>query len=149
MVLGKMLAYFVVGLVDAALSFVSGLVVFKVPFPRQLSGARGFHAACFLFGAMFWGIFISAGARTPVVAYQMGMLTSFLPGFLLSGFVFSIDTMPKWIQVISIVVPARYFITILKARVSERRRLGHPVAAACLSDRSSAAYVFWRCRRGK
>ena len=64
---------------------------------------------------MFWGIFISAGARTQVVAYQMGMLTTFLPGFLLSGFVFSIDTMPKWIQVISVVVPSRYFITILKS----------------------------------
>jgi len=43
------------------------------------------------------------------------MLTTFLPGFLLSGFVFSIDTMPKWIQVISLVVPSRYFITILKS----------------------------------
>jgi ABC-2 type transport system permease protein len=64
---------------------------------------------------MFWGIFISAGARSQVVAYQMGMLTTFLPGFLLSGFVFSIDTMPKWIQAISIVVPSRYFVTILKA----------------------------------
>ena len=53
--------------------------------------------------------------RFQVVAYQMGMLTTFLPGFLLSGFVFSIDTMPKWIQVISVVVPSRYFITILKS----------------------------------
>jgi ABC-2 type transport system permease protein len=45
----------------------------------------------------------------------MGMLSTFLPGFLLSGFVFSIDTMPKWIQAISIIVPSRYFVTILKA----------------------------------
>ena len=55
----------------------------------------------FLCGAMFWGIFISAGARTQVAAYQLGMLSTFLPGFLLSGFVFSIDTMPKFIQVVS------------------------------------------------
>ena len=73
---------------------------------------------------MFWGIFISAGCRTQVAAYQMGMLTTFLPGFLLSGFVFSIDTMPKWIQAISIIVPARYFVTILKASVLEGRRVG-------------------------
>jgi ABC-2 type transport system permease protein len=114
MVLGKMLAYFVVGLVDAVLSFVAGVVVFGVPFRGSLL-VLAVSTLVFLCGAMFWGIFISAGARTQVVAYQMGMLTTFLPGFLLSGFVFSIDTMPKWIQVISIVVPSRYFITILKS----------------------------------
>ena len=114
MVLGKMLAYFVVGLADAILSFVAGVTVFAVPFRGSLL-VLTVSTLVFLCGAMFWGIFISAGARTQVVAYQMGMLTTFLPGFLLSGFVFSIDTMPKWIQVISIVVPSRYFITILKA----------------------------------
>jgi ABC-2 type transport system permease protein len=114
MVLGKMLAYFVVGLVDAVISFVAGTVVFQVPFRGSLL-VLTVSTLVFLCGAMFWGIFISAGARTQVVAYQMGMLTTFLPGFLLSGFVFSIDTMPKWIQVISVVVPSRYFITILKS----------------------------------
>jgi ABC-2 type transport system permease protein len=114
MVLGKMLAYFVVGLVDAIISFLAGTVVFRVPFRGSLL-VLAVSTLVFLCGAMFWGIFISAGARTQVVAYQMGMLTTFLPGFLLSGFVFSIDTMPKWIQVISIVVPSRYFIVILKS----------------------------------
>jgi ABC-2 type transport system permease protein len=114
MVLGKMLAYFVVGLVDALLSFLAGTVVFQVPFRGSLL-VLAVSTLVFLCGAMFWGIFISAGARSQVVAYQMGMLTTFLPGFLLSGFVFSIDTMPKWIQAISIVVPSRYFITILKS----------------------------------
>ncbi len=113
MVIGKMLAYFVVGLVDAILAFVSGVTVFAVPFRGSLL-LLTVSTLIFLCGAMLWGIFISAGARTQVMAYQMGMLTTFLPGFLLSGFVFSIDTMPKWIQVISIVVPSRYFITILK-----------------------------------
>jgi ABC-2 type transport system permease protein len=45
----------------------------------------------------------------------MGMLSTFLPGFLMSGFVFAIDTMPKVIQVLSVVVPARYFVSILKS----------------------------------
>jgi ABC-2 type transport system permease protein len=114
MVLGKMLAYFLVGLADAVLAFVSGVTVFAVPFRGSLF-VLAVSTLVFLCGAMFWGIFISAGARSQVVAYQMGMLTTFLPGFLLSGFVFSIDTMPKWIQAISIVVPSRYFVTILKA----------------------------------
>jgi ABC-2 type transport system permease protein len=45
----------------------------------------------------------------------MGILTTFLPGFLMSGFVFAIDTMPKVIQVISVIVPARYFVAVLKS----------------------------------
>jgi ABC-2 type transport system permease protein len=114
MVLGKMLAYFVVGLIDAVISFIAGITVFAVPFRGSLL-VLTVSTLIFLCGAMFWGIFISAGARSQVVAYQMGMLTTFLPGFLLSGFVFSIDTMPKFIQVISVVVPTRYFITILKS----------------------------------
>jgi ABC-2 type transport system permease protein len=103
-----------VGLVDAILSFVSGVTVFAVPFRGSLA-VLAVSTLVFLCGAMFWGIFISAGARTQVQAYQMGMLSTFLPGFLLSGFVFSIDTMPKWIQAISLVVPSRYFVAILKA----------------------------------
>jgi ABC-2 type transport system permease protein len=114
MVIGKMLAYFVVGLVDAILSFVAGVTVFEVPFRGNIF-VLAVSTLVFLCGAMFWGIFVSAGARTQVAAYQLGMLSTFLPGFLLSGFVFAIDTMPKAIQVISIVVPSRYFVTILKA----------------------------------
>ena len=114
MVLGKMLAYFLIGLVDAAVSFVAGVTIFAVPFRGSLL-LLTLSTCIFLCGAMFWGIFISAGARTQVAAYQLGMLATFLPGFLLSGFVFAIDTMPKAIQVISVIVPARYFVTIVKA----------------------------------
>ncbi len=114
MVLGKMLAYFTVGLLDAILSFVAGVTIFAVPFRGNIF-TLALSTLVFLCGAMFWGIFISSGARTQVAAYQMGMLSTFLPGFLLSGFVFSIDTMPKGIQLFSIIVPSRYFVTILKA----------------------------------
>jgi ABC-2 type transport system permease protein len=113
MVLGKMLAYFVVGLTDSAIAVVVGLDVFGVPF-RGSVVVLVISTCLFLFGALFWGIFVSAVARTQVAAFQLGMLSSFLPGFLLSGFVFAIDTMPRVIQVISVIVPARYFVTILK-----------------------------------
>jgi ABC-2 type transport system permease protein len=113
MVMGKMLAYFVVGLVDSVISLVVGLTVFSVPF-RGSFLVLAVSTCLFLFGALFWGVFISAAAKTQVAAFQLGMLSSFLPGFLLSGFVFAIDTMPKFIQVISVIVPARYFVTILK-----------------------------------
>ena len=71
-------------------------------------------AVIFLFGALCWGIFLSTAARNQLLAYQLGMLTSFLPAFLLSGFIYAIDNMPVVIQVISYIVPARYFVAILK-----------------------------------
>jgi ABC-2 type transport system permease protein len=112
-VLGKMFAYFLVGLMDAAISLVVGVTIFNVPFRGSIL-VLAVSTSIFLFGALFWGIFVSAATRTQVAAYQLGILSSFLPGFLLSGFVFAIDTMPKVCQAISVVVPARYFVTILK-----------------------------------
>ncbi len=113
MVLGKMLAYFVVGLADAAIAVVVGLAVFQVPFRGSLA-LLAVSTCIFLFGALFWGVFISAATRNQLQAYQIGILSSFLPAFLLSGFVYAIETMPKPIQVITHIVPARYFVTILK-----------------------------------
>jgi ABC-2 type transport system permease protein len=114
MVIGKMLAYFVVGLVDSIIALVVGITIFAVPFRGSLL-LLAVSTCLFLCVVLFLGILISAGCRTQVEAYQWGMLTTFLPGFLLSGFVFSIDTMPKILQGISVIVPARYFVTTLKA----------------------------------
>jgi drug efflux transport system permease protein len=113
MVLGKMFAYFAVGLADAAIAVAVGLLVFDVPFRGSVLLLAG-STCIFLFGALFWGIFISAATRNQLQAYQIGILSSFLPAFLLSGFIYSIENMPKPIQVISHLVPARYFVTILK-----------------------------------
>jgi ABC-2 type transport system permease protein len=113
MVLGKMFAYFVVGLADSAIAVLVGVFVFQVPFRGSLP-VLALSTCMFLFGALFWGIFISAAARNQLQAYQLGLLSSFLPAFLLSGFIYSIETMPKPIQAITYLVPSRYFVTILK-----------------------------------
>jgi ABC-2 type transport system permease protein len=113
MVLGKMLAYFVVGVIDAAVAVLVGIFIFNVPFRGSIP-MMVVSICVFLFGALFWGIFISASAKTQLQAYQMGVLSSFLPAFLLSGFVYSIESMPKIIQGITMIVPARYVVTILK-----------------------------------
>ena len=113
MVAGKMFAYFVVGLADAAISLLVGVFVFQVPLRGSLL-LLVVSTCVFLFGALFWGIFISAAAKTQVAAYQAGILSSFLPAFLLSGFIYSIETMPWVIQVITHIIPARYVVTILK-----------------------------------
>ena len=113
MVLGKLLAYFAVGIVDMTSCVLVGVFAFGVP----LRGSVWFlilSSCIFPFGALCWGIMISAMARSQLMAYQMGMLSSFLPGFLLSGFIYAIENMPRPIQIVSLLVPARYFVTLLK-----------------------------------
>jgi ABC-2 type transport system permease protein len=113
-VLGKMLAYFAVGMADAAVALLVALFVFQVP----MRGSYLFLAlstCMFLFGALFWGIFISTISKTQLQAYQMGLLSSFLPAFLLSGFIYAIETMPPVIQAITYMIPARYVVAIMKS----------------------------------
>ena len=114
LVLGKMSAYFTLGLADALIAVGIGVVLFEVPLRGNL--ALLFFSTCiFLFGALCWGILISAIARSQLLASQMGIISSFLPAFLLSGFVFSIENMPAVVQAITHIVPARYFVTLMKA----------------------------------
>jgi len=113
LVLGKLLPYFGIGLVDIALAALVGTLVFGVPFrgsPALLLGL----SLIFLLGAMTLGILISIKARSQVLASQVALTVTFLPAFLLSGFVFDIGNLPGWLQAITYVVPARYFVTILK-----------------------------------
>jgi len=113
LVLGKMLAFFALGFVDTLVVIGVGVTVFRVPF-RGNPLLLMLTSCIFLCGALCWGILVSTLARSQLLAYQMGLLTSFLPALLLSGFVWSIDNMPKVVQLISYIVPARYFITILR-----------------------------------
>jgi ABC-2 type transport system permease protein len=113
LVLGKLAAYFALGITDMVIAVVIGALVFDVPLKGSI--VLLFAASCIcLFGALCWGIMISAVARTQLLAYQMGVTSSFLPAFLLSGFIYSIGNMPEVIQAVSYIVPARYFVTILK-----------------------------------
>jgi len=111
--LGKLSAYFVVGIVDMLICLLVGLYGFGVPLKGSL--ALLMVSSCtFLFGSLGLGIMISAANRTQIKAYQMSMMTSFLPAFLLSGFVYSIGNMPRVIQFVALFVPARYFMNILR-----------------------------------
>jgi len=112
-VLGKMLAFFCLGIIDMLISLLVGVFVFRVPLRGSVLFLIG-TSCIFLVGALFWGVLISAVTRSQLVAYQLGMLTSFLPAFLLSGFIFEIDSMPEVIRVITFIFPARYFVAILK-----------------------------------
>lgn len=113
LVLGKMVAFFTVGLVDMLVALGVGVLIFQVPL-RGSALLVFVTSGIFLFGALCWGILISALARQQLLAYQMGILSSFLPAFLLSGFIYAIENMPPVIQVITHIVPARYFVSLLK-----------------------------------
>jgi ABC-2 type transport system permease protein len=123
LVAGKMLAYFIVGLADAVIAIVIGVGVFAVPFRGSVL-LLGASTCLFLCVVLFWGIFISSAVRNQIQAFQLGMLSTFLPGMLLSGFMFSIDTMPAPLQAISYIVPARYFVVILKGLFLKGAGLG-------------------------
>jgi ABC-2 type transport system permease protein len=112
-VLGKMLAFFAVGIIDTGISVLVGVFVFGVPFRGSVL-LLAISSCIFLWGALFWGIFISAAVKSQLLAYQLSLLTSFLPAFLLSGLIYAIEYMPKPIQAFTYIIPARYFISLLK-----------------------------------
>ncbi len=112
--LGKLLPYYFIGMVDLFLAAYCGVEIFDVPFRGSL-WLLALFSTLFLASALSLGYFISVAARSQQLAYQVSMLTSFLPGFLISGFLFPISSMPIVVQYISFLVPARYFIEILRA----------------------------------
>ena len=145
LVLGKLLAYFALGMADMLISIIVGVFIFQVPFRGNVLFL--FFTSClFLFGTLSWGIFISATARSQLQAYQLGMLSSFLPGYLLSGFIYSIQNMPKVIQLISYIVPARYFVTILNGVFLKGIGIRF-LWVEVLMLAAYAALVFWRASK--
>ena len=112
-VTGKLIPYFVVGFADTVMSVLIATLVLGVP----LRGSVLFLlavSAIFLFGGLCFGLLISITTASQLTASQVAMLTSFLPSFLLSGFVFTISNMPTVLQGITYLVPARYFVSVLK-----------------------------------
>ena len=112
-ILGKLVPYVGIGVVDIILVALAGGLIFAVPFRGNAFFLMA-TALLFLVGAQGLGIFISATARSQFLATQLAMLATFLPGTLLSGLMFDISSMPKALQLISLAVPARYFITVVR-----------------------------------
>jgi ABC-2 type transport system permease protein len=112
-VFGKLIPYVGIGLIDVVLISVVGVVLFEVPF-RGNPVLLMVLSLAFLVGALGLGIFVSAAAKSQVLATQLSFMTSFLPAFLLSGFMFDIGVMPLPLQAITCVVPARYFLVVTR-----------------------------------
>lgn len=114
LMLGKMLPYFLIGMFDMLLAVALSVWVFGVPLNGSLLFLVG-STSLFLFGGLGFGIFISTVARSQLVASQAAMVSTFIPAFLLSGFLYAIENMPAPLQVITHLVQARYFVAVLKA----------------------------------
>ncbi len=113
LILGKLLPYFSIGLLDVLIAVLLGEFLFRVPLRGSVLLLFA-SASIFLVGTMALGILISVVAKNQLMANQLAMVVTFVPSFLLSGFVFPIANMPAVIQWITRLVPARYFITLLK-----------------------------------
>ncbi len=112
-VLGKLIPYVVIGLFDVAIAVAAGLLIFRVPF-RGDAVLLFVMTFLFLLGSLSFGMFISAAVKSQVLATQIAIQTTYLPALLLSGFMFSVATMPPLLRGLTYVVPARYYVTVTK-----------------------------------
>jgi ABC-2 type transport system permease protein len=111
---GKLLPYFALGLAAMTLCVVIAVLLFGVPFRGSVLALYALSAS-FLVPALGQGLLISAATKNQFLASQLALLSAFLPAFLLSGFLFEINSMPRPIQIITSIVPARYLIPSLQS----------------------------------
>jgi ABC-2 type transport system permease protein len=113
LIIGKLVPYFLIGFTDMVLAVVMAAVLFGVPLRGNVF-LLGVISGVFLFGGLSLGIVISIVTKSQLVASQISMVATFLPAFLLSGFMFSISNMPKPLQMLTRIIPARYYVAVLK-----------------------------------
>ncbi len=111
--LGKLVPYFLVGLFDAGVCVVLAIFWFQVPF-RGTVMALFISSALFLIALLCLGFFISVVTKNQLAASQIALVATFLPAFLLSGFLFAIEQMPQFVQLVTRILPARYYVSSLK-----------------------------------
>ena len=109
----KVLPYFLLAMGSMAMCTVVAIVVFGVPMRGSVL-ALAAVAMAYLLPALGQGLLISAATKNQFVASQIALMTAFLPVFLLSGFLYEIDSMPLPIRLLTYILPARYLIPALQ-----------------------------------
>lgn len=112
--IAKLVPYFVLGMGGMAASVAIAVFLFGVPLHGSFF-VLTFASALFLLAALGMGLLISTFARNQFVAGQIAIITTFLPAFILSGFIFDIGSMPRAVQLVTHLVAARYFVAILQS----------------------------------
>ncbi len=109
--LGKIIPYFILGMIGMLLSVTLGVFLFGVPLRGSLLLLIGFGGV-FMLASLGLGLLISSATRVQFVAAMISVITGFLPAFFLSGLLFDLESTPRLVQIISYIIPARYFVTI-------------------------------------
>jgi len=115
-VVGKTIPYFLISLASAFGIVLAAMMLFGLPM-RGSWTLLLLALSLFLVGALGLGLLISSVADNQQVAFQLAMLASFLPTFMLSGFIFPISSMPAFLRAVTYAVPARYFLIALRGIV--------------------------------
>jgi len=110
---GKLAPYFVLGMLSTLAAAALAVFVFDVPLRGSLAALLTLSAV-FMLPALGQGLLISSLARNQFLASQIALFSGFLPAFILSGFLYEIDSMPAPIRALTWLVPARYFVSSLK-----------------------------------
>jgi len=110
---GKLVPYFAIGMIDVIVCALIALYWFHVPF-RGSFFTLLLSSAMFMIVVLAMGFFISVIAKNQLAASQIALLATFLPAFLLSGFLYAIEQMPVALQWITRILPARYYVSVLK-----------------------------------
>lgn len=113
LVIGKIIPYFILGMLSMAICVAVTVFVYGVPLRGSVL-LLTWVSAVFLFCSLGLGLMISTITKSQVLAYQITLIAGFLPSYILSGFLFEILSMPKWIQILSYIIPARYFVQSLQ-----------------------------------
>ena len=112
-IIGKVFPYIFLSVINAVVIVLLSIFVFKMPVEGSLF-LLGFETVLFIINALSLGILISTLSSTQQTAMMMSLMGLMLPVILLSGFIFPIASMPWPLQVISNIIPAKWFLIILK-----------------------------------
>jgi ABC-2 type transport system permease protein len=114
LIAGKLLPYYAIGVADILIAVGMALFLFGIPLNGSVLALAGV-SGIFLLGALSVGVLISTLARSQLLASQLSLVITFLPGFLLSGFVYDIGAMPPVVGALTRIIPARYFVSLLRS----------------------------------
>jgi ABC-2 type transport system permease protein len=112
-IVGKLLPYVLIGAFDVVVTVVAGMRLFGTPLNGSVL-VLALLTLLFLIGALGLGIFISAAVKSQVLATQVAMVATYLPAVLLSGFLYDIASMPRLLQGVTYLIPARYYVTVTR-----------------------------------
>lgn len=113
LLIGKLIPYFVLGMGSMFVCTLFAVLFYNIPFRGSII-VLAIVSAAFLLCALSVGLLISTIARNQFVAAQAAIVSSFLPAFILSGFLFEISSMPAPIRAVTHLIPARYFVSCLQ-----------------------------------